>query len=68
MEKIVDHRKRVEMIMSMKGLSNYLAFSGEDEDYENGRKGNKDKMQRGFKGTHEELGKVEEKEERVVGK
>ena len=41
MEKIVDHGKRVEMVMSMKGLSKYLAFSGEDVDYEKWRKGNK---------------------------
>ena len=40
MEKIVDDRKRGKMVMSMKGLSKCLVFSGEDEDYENWRKKN----------------------------
>ena len=44
MEKIMDHEKRGEMVMSKKGLSKYLVFSGEDEDCEKWRKGNKGKM------------------------
>ena len=68
MEKIVDDGKRGEMVMNMKGLSKYLVFSAEDEDYENWKKGNKGKMERGFKGTHKELGEIEEKGERVVVK
>ena len=42
----MDHGKRGEMVMSMKGLSKYLVFLAEDEDYENWRKGNKGKMER----------------------